>query len=126
MTSISLLRILFVENETRIQDAWRQSLLNSYEGVVESTHAYTLGEAINFIAGSVPDIIVIDSCVPGDTPNTAGFIQEIRLTFPSVRLFGVSSVEEGMEYLVRAGCEHACGKSEILTYLRPFLPSNPS
>lgn len=58
-----------------------------------------------------PDInlIIMDACVPGDTPTTQPLIRKIRETF-SGPMLAISSIGPYRKQLLAAGCDYECEK----------------
>lgn len=64
--------------------------------------------------GANPDValVVMDACVPGDTPNSMPLVRKIRQTFAGP-IIASSSYEKYRMELMEAGCDREADKSEV-------------
>ncbi len=102
-------KVLIVEDGRGYQAHWSTRL----RGKVEILSAYTIREAETLFFSSV-DItaIVMDACVPGESPTTPPLVQKMRETFFGP-IIAASSSEYYRQELMDAGCDHECTKTEV-------------
>jgi hypothetical protein len=76
--------------------------------------ALTITEAKQLFVDN-PDLagIIMDACVPGDSPNTMSLVSEFRQTFCGP-IIATSTSEYGLEKLLEAGSNHAAEKQFAL------------
>ncbi len=92
-----------------VHETIRRSLKRQSVDVIS---AYDQDAARSFLKkhGSRISMIVMDACVPGNRPNTAVLIQDIRKWF-SGPIIGSSAGY--LEYLHEAGCSFVCSKENL-------------
>jgi CheY-like chemotaxis protein len=102
-------KVLIVEDEKYRYDRWRRE----FDNKVMLIFAPSIEEAEEQFAAS-PDIaaIVMDACVPGDSPTTPPLVRKFRQTFTGP-MIAISSVWEYRLTLVRAGCDHESTKDAM-------------
>jgi hypothetical protein len=95
-------KILIVEDDHFWQDAYRSDLGNA----VEISSAYSVSQARELFLQHAADIklIVMDACVPGNTPTTLPLVREIRAQFTGPMIG--ASLEWCVE-LRAAGCDYS-------------------
>jgi len=105
----SLKKVLIVEDDCVKQMAWIDMLANK----VEVISAFSRVEAEQTFRDN-PDIsaIVMDACVPGNSPNTAVLVREFRETFNGP-IIATSSEAPYRQLLIRAGCDYECKKDDV-------------
>lgn len=76
----------------------------------------------HFEAEEHPAVVVMDACLPGDTPNTIPLVRAIRQMGYSGPLVAVSSDDHYNQLLCQVGCDHALeSKAEGLRYICQIL-----
>ena len=102
-------KVLIVEDEEYMYKRWCQEL----DGRVALLFAPSIEEAEEqFIAN--PDIvaIVMDACVPGDSPTTPSLVRKFRQTFTGP-MIAISRLESYRRQLIQAGCDHESTKDAM-------------
>ena len=120
MTDNSLPKVLIVEDSFPIQRFYREKL--DGQCYVISAHSVKDGEMLFRMH---PDVaaIVMDACVPGETPTTQPLVKHIRRTF-SGPIIAASGSEECQKMLLKAGCDHRVSKREVPGKLAELLEQN--
>jgi DNA-binding response OmpR family regulator len=67
------------------------------------------------------EIIVMDACVPGSSPNTMGLIKTIKDSGFTKPIVGCSSGEDYNKILMEAGATHATKKTEVASFVLGML-----
>ena len=112
-----LKKILAVEDLQHKQDEWRSAL----NGRVDFLSALTIKEAIELFDNNPDvDVVVMDACVPGDTPTTQGLIRKIRETFKGP-MIACSSDSSYRRLLMSCGCDHQALKDDVPTKVLEVL-----
>ena len=102
-------KILMVEDEDSLHKMVEEALGDR----VAFLKALTLKEGQKLFRAN-PDIfiVVMDACVPGNSPNSQYLVRKIRETF-SGPMIATSSVPAYREELLAAGCDYECPKESI-------------
>ena len=105
----TLKKVLIVEDDESYHEEWVQALKEK----VESIHAYSVEEGERLFESN-PDIalVIMDACVPGDSPTTESLVKKIRQSF-SGPIIAASSVSDYRKILMQAGCDHESRKHEV-------------
>jgi CheY-like chemotaxis protein len=102
-------KVLIVEDEGYLHDEWRRELNNK----VVLISALSIREAEEqFTANSDISAIVMDACVPGDSPTTPHLVRKFRKTFAGP-IIAISNFSEYRAKLVSAGCDHESRKDAL-------------
>ncbi len=102
-------KVLIVEDEECKYDRWRRE----FDNKVELIFAPSIEEAEEqFTASPDIDAIVMDACVPGDSPTTPPLVRKFRETFTGP-IIAISSLPEYRAKLVSAGCDHESTKDAM-------------
>lgn len=117
------IKVLFVDDNARIQKSWTSAVRKAGSPIKTCT-AHDLAEAARKLASERPRILVIDSCVPGDSPNTMNFITETKRKNPELFVLGVAPLEESRMLLLEAGADRVCCKSEVFQVLQEVNKQN--
>lgn len=64
--------------------------------------------------------IVVDACVPGDSPNTMSFVKKARETYKGP-MIACSNMPSYRRQLLDAGCDHQCDKASLPETLQLIL-----
>ena len=112
-------KVLIVEDERRWQELLAETIVQLGRLPIE---AMTVKEGERLFREN-PDVVAIlmDACVPGDTPTTVSLVRKIRDEMYRGPIVAMSSVLEYRELLVVAGCSHQCDKSDLLQRLPEIL-----
>ena len=95
-------KVLLVEDN----EDWNRIIKRGLGDKVQILSAYTIKEAEKiFEENSGIAIVIMDACVPGDTPNTQPLVQKIRQTFKGP-MIAMSSMPMFRRKIVLAGCDH--------------------
>ncbi len=95
-------KILVVDDEDFFHEIIRKKLKDK----VTILSAFTIEQAEEvFSANPDLDIIVMDACVPGDSPTTPPLVRRMREIF-SGPIIATSSLGRYRRKLVEAGCDH--------------------
>jgi len=110
-------KVLVVEDQDYLHDKWHREL----NGKVVIVSALSIKEAEEQFAAN-PDIaaIVMDACVPGDSPNTPLLVRKFRRTFTGP-MIAISSMSNYRAELVDAGCDHESTKDLLSQKLLEVL-----
>lgn len=123
MTDQPLPKVLVVDDQRTFHMIARERL----NGMVRSLHARTIEEAQSLYETN-PDVrvIVMDACVPGNTPTTHHFVRELRKSFRGP-IIGCSNDFSNLYIMSNAGCSHICEKQRVFEVLQSLLaaPSPP-
>ena len=95
-------RVLVVDDNDEVRKNWVRLLGRR----VEVLEAVSLKEGERLYKAN-PDIVlvVLDACVPGDTPNAMGLADLIRKSFAGP-IIAASNCSRYRQMLVNAGCTH--------------------
>lgn len=109
--------LLLVEDYSGYDELFKISLEEA--GInIEVLSAKTIEEAdrlFNQYAKNI-EIIIMDACVPGKTPNTMNLIKEILKSGFTGPIVASSSNEEYNEVLVSAGATHSAEKDKAIKF----------
>jgi len=109
-------KILVVEDNDSWQSSWKRDLQEFQLLVADS-----IKEAKElFSQNSDIDLIVMDACVPGDSPNTMDLVREIRKVYQGPILAN-SSIFEYRKTLMSAGCDKECHKFDVVKKVLEIL-----
>ena len=110
-------KVLIVEDEECKYDGWRREL----DSKVVLLFAPSIEEAEEQFATN-PDIaaIVMDACVPGDSPTTPPLVRKFRQTFMGP-MIAISSFRSYSRQLIQAGCDHESTKDAMPTKVLEVL-----
>ncbi len=110
-------KILIIEDLELQNFVYKEQMKRYFEPLF----ATTLQEALKlFSENSDIELIVLDSCLEGDTPDTIPLVKYFRETF-SKTIIATSSNIELREYLVSAGCDLECDKNDVAKIARKIL-----
>lgn len=114
-------KILVVDDDVKIQAILKKLFSGRNNTILFS--ALSIEEA-RLIFNQNPDIdlIVMDACVPGDTPNTIPLVQELREKYNGL-IVASSSVDFYRKVLLKAGCNKEVPKSHLVNFLKEYLSS---
>ncbi|MDD5566905.1 MAG: hypothetical protein PHH01_01800 [Patescibacteria group bacterium] len=104
-------KVLIVDDDRILARLWVLELeMHGVDAIVAST----IPDARQMFHDN-PDLslIVVDACVPGNRPNTESLVQEFRMTFAGP-MIGASSYPSYRPLMIRAGCNHASDKPEMV------------
>ena len=102
-------KVLIVEDETYKYDKWRQAL----DSKVVLIFAPSIKEAEEqFVANTDIAAIVMDACVPGDSPTTLPLVRKFRQTFTGP-MIAISGLDVYRYQLIQAGCDHESTKDSM-------------
>lgn len=112
-----MLKVLVVDDNEGLQNAWRSAL----EGKVELISALSIEEAKERFASN-PNVaaIVVDACVPGSVPTTLPLVREFRRTFAGP-MVAVSSDGDFRDMLMGEGCDCESSKGTLPQMLLRIL-----
>ena len=101
--------VLIIEDDKTKYVEWEKQ----FENKVKLIFANSISEAENqFTSNPTLDAIVVDACVPGDTPNTTPLVRKFRQTFTGP-MIAISSLASYRRLLVEAGCDHESTKDTM-------------
>ena len=102
-------KVLIVEDMDSKQEDWAKAL----NGKVEIVSAFSISEAEERFQAN-PDIalIVMDACVPGDSPNTMDLVRKFRSTFKGPMIAN-STCWDYRRALIGAGCDYEYSKYKV-------------
>ena len=102
-------KVLIVEDEEYKYDEWRRVL----DDKVVLLFAPSIEEAEEQFTAN-PDLaaIVMDACVPGDSPTTPPLVRKFRESFTGP-MIAISSLGSYRRQLVHAGCDHESTKDAM-------------
>ncbi len=101
-------KVLVVEDNRFYSDM----IFSNFGSKVLVMKAFTIKEAENIFQENPDiDVILMDACVPGDTPNTMGLVSKIRETFKGP-IITISSDSSYSKKLIEAGCNYESNKYE--------------
>lgn len=114
-------KVLVVEDKKFWHNIWRRQLEFVNSGGVILISAFSVKEAEKQFAAN-PDVaaIVMDACVPGDTPNTSALVQKIRETFKGP-MIAISSCEDYQQVILKTGCDHFSSKENLIQKIQEVL-----
>ena len=102
-------KVLVVEDEEYLHGKWNREL----DGKVVLVSALSIEEAEEkFTTNPDIDAIVMDACVPGDSPTTPPLVRKLRETFTGP-MIAISSLGSYRRQLVQAGCNHESTKDSL-------------
>jgi hypothetical protein len=107
--SEALKKVLIVEDSR----GWQSDYARQLNGRVQILAALTIKEAEELFAAN-PDInaIVMDACVPGDSPTTPPLVRKIRETFAGP-MIAASGAVWFRKQLMECGCDHQADKDDV-------------
>ena len=110
-------KVLVVEDEEYKYDRWRRE----FDNKVVLIFAPSIEEAEEqFTANPDIDAIVMDACVPGDSPTTPPLVRKFRQTFMGP-MIAISSLGSYRRELIQAGCDHESTKDAMPTKVLEVL-----
>ncbi len=117
MNGMGLKKILIVEDSENYQ----QKYINALRGKVDILSAYSLGEGEHLFEEN-PDVtlIVMDACVPGDSPNATALVTVIRRSFAGP-MIAASSLPKYRKILMAAGCDYEEDKDFVVAKVIELL-----
>lgn len=92
-------RKVFIMDDHPLVREWLTNLINRQPGLVVSGEAATVPEATQKIAGSKPDLAIVDLSLAG--ASGLALITELKRLYPGVPIL-VLSMHEGLSYIERA------------------------
>lgn len=106
------IQVLIVDDSEDIQGLVGEVLVRYIEdGKIKLYQALTIQDAERIISKKPPlDLILMDACVPGYTPNTAGLIKTAKNILPHCPIIAISSIDGHSNTLIEAGCGGKCKK----------------
>ncbi len=114
---MSTRKILVVEDNEVLHRLWKYDLGES--ATIISAFTVQAGER-RFREHSDVSAIVMDACVPGNTPTTIPLVREIRKTYHGP-IIAISSDPGYRQMLVHAGCDYSCTKDALPKFLQHVL-----
>lgn len=105
---MEIARVLIVEDKEEVQARYK-----GYLPELEIVSALTIPDALQAFEDNPNfDAIVMDACVPGDTPNTISLVMHFRDTYEGP-MIAASSEESYRIRLMKAGCDHESNKDDL-------------
>jgi CheY-like chemotaxis protein len=115
--------VLIVEDDSLLQETYADLLGNH----IQLYAAFTIEDALSYFDLHQHTLvaIVVDACVPGNTPNTLPVVRHIRESGFAAPIMATSSNPDYREQLVAAGCSHSCEKKDVAKVLMQILLKEP-
>lgn len=102
-------KVLLVEDKSFYHQMYQERLGDK----VEIISAFTIEEAEQLFSSEDGfDAIVMDACVPGDSPTTPPLVRMIRETFTGP-MIAISSLNSYRHKLMEAGCDYEATKAGL-------------
>jgi DNA-binding NarL/FixJ family response regulator len=73
-------------------------------------------DALKLVAQKIPDLIIVDADIAGDTMSALNFVKNMRKSLPHVLILGLTSQENLIISLKRTGCDDVLNKTLIENY----------
>ena len=110
-------KILVVDDEDFYHDVIKKGL----SGKVIILSVFTIEDDEEVFSAN-PDLclIVMDACVPGDSPTTPPLVRRIRESFDGP-IIATSSLDTYRRKLMEAGCDHESTKLKLLEKIIAIL-----
>ena len=99
-------RILVVEDNKSAHLLWSKFFV----GIASVSFAFDIEQAKNMFLSEKFDIIVMDCCVPGHSPNTMDLVVLMRQSGFKGPILANSSVHKYTSLLILSGASHSCTK----------------
>ena len=114
-------RILMVDDSRSVQSALIHLLKRDRKDIAV-TSAFTIEEAEAIVAQDLSfDLIIMDCCVPGGSPNTRPLVEKIRQTYTGP-MIAISTEPLFSQALVGPGlCSHQSEKGRLLDKIAEVL-----
>lgn len=115
-------RILMIEDEESVIKAFCEV----YGAMVIVTVTKLVeAEVLIDTAANTFDIVIIDACLGGNSPNTLRLPARLRENGFKNQIIGFSSEPQYLASLKGAGCDTVCHKAEIFKVVDRLLESKP-
>lgn len=102
-------KILIIEDSPTWQGRFREILADRAEGKIILEQAYDMPSALALFEQKKFDLIAIDGCLTGDTPDGLTLAEEFRKTFDGPML-AISTSAELRQMMKERGCNEECKK----------------
>lgn len=112
-------RILMIEDEESVIKAFGE--VYALTAVVVTTTTLIEAEVVIDNMANTFDIVIIDACLGGNSPNTLRLPARIRETKYKGPIVGFSSEPQYLGSLKGAGCDTVCHKAEIFRVIDKLL-----
>lgn len=103
-------KVLIVEDDFGLQASWKRDLESSV--ILFAADSINAAEKL-FTENQDIDLVVMDACVPGDSPTTIPLIHKIRETYKGP-MIATSSISAYRKMLMEAGCNIECIKQDVV------------
>lgn len=111
--------ILIIEDDTLLQETYADIL--GEEFTVHTAFTVKDAESLFLLHRNSLGAVVVDACVPGNTPNTIPLVRYMRAAGFEGPIIATSGDPDFQEELMRAGCSHQSGKAEVIATLQDLL-----
>lgn len=110
-------KILIIEDYSSQIVIYKRQMKSDFDLLFATTHQ----EALKlFSENSDIELIVMDACLKGETPDTILLVTHFRMSFTKT-IIATSSNIEYRQYLVNAGCDLECDKNDVAKVVRKIL-----
>lgn len=113
-------KVLIADDLTWVIQDW-ESTLSEYG--IEVVKATTIRELCEVFLAHEHEIeaIILDGCMPGDSPNTIPFVHIAREIGFDKPIIAASGLERYRDWMVRAGCSHQAPKEQAAELVADLL-----
>ncbi len=102
--------ILIVEDGESYQNRYARELAD-HANILAAYNIHDAERLFEENKGNI-SLIVMDACVPGDSPTTLGLTREFKKTF-EMPMIAASSISDYRQDLLLAGCTHEASKYDV-------------